>query len=125
MSTKASETTTLELVKFASAFAMVVAAVVVFYGFPQVSFLYRVIVLVGAVLLAGAVVYHTEPGHRLWAFGQGSRAEVRRMVWPTRMETVQVALIVFVMVFFVGLMLWAIDSIFSSFLRWFTGARGG
>jgi preprotein translocase subunit SecE len=41
-----------------------------------------------------------------------ARAELRKVVWPTRQETVQTTLIVVVMVVIVALILWALDAVF-------------
>ena len=57
-------------------------------------------------------------GQRLWHFIQGSRVEIRKVVWPTRTETTQTALAVFVFTLIMGLFFWALDS----GLLWLTGA---
>ena len=49
------------------------------------------------------------PGQLAWQFAVGTRAEVRKVVWPTRKETVQATLVVIVMVIIVGLYLWLLD----------------
>jgi preprotein translocase subunit SecE len=46
--------------------------------------------------------------------GQGSRTEIRKVVWPTRQETVQTTMIVVAFVLLVALILWGLDS----FLGW-------
>ena len=53
-------------------------------------------------------------GQRLWAFIQGSRVEIRKVVWPTRAETLQTTLAVLLMVLLVGIFLWLLDM----FLLW-------
>ena len=42
-----------------------------------------------------------------------SRTELRRVVWPTRVETTQTFLIVFVSIVLVGLLLWGLESLLS------------
>ena len=50
-------------------------------------------------MLAGAIVYTTEKGPgTLWLFLRDARTEVRKVVWPTRTETLQTTGIVIVMV---------------------------
>jgi preprotein translocase subunit SecE len=63
------------------------------------------------VLLALGVVYTTATGQRAWGFIRESRVELRKMVWPTRGETVQTTLAVFVMVLVVGIFLWLLDML--------------
>jgi preprotein translocase subunit SecE len=55
-------------------------------------------------------------GKRLWAFVQGSRIEIRKVVWPTQQETTQTAIAVFVFTLVMALFFWGLDS----FLLWLT-----
>jgi preprotein translocase subunit SecE len=50
--------------------------------------------------------------------------EVRKVVWPTRQETIQTTLIVIVMVFLLGILLWLFDMVLMSILRFLTGQGG-
>jgi preprotein translocase subunit SecE len=50
--------------------------------------------------------------------------EVRKVVWPTRQETMQTTLIVIVMVFLLGILLWLFDMVLMSILRFLTGQGG-
>ena len=73
---------------------------------------------VGLGNIAGVAIAMTSvQGQRLWAFIQGSRVEIRKVVWPTRTETTQTALAVFVFTLIMGLVFWALDS----GLLWLTG----
>ncbi len=73
--------------------------------------LYRVLALVALALVAGWVASQTQRGRELLILVKGSRTEIRKVVWPTRQETTQTTLIVFVFVIITGLILWALDSI--------------
>jgi len=91
-----------------------VAAVVINYRFPYQFIAMRLIAwIIGAFILAGLFFYTTQ-GQRLWVFVQASRAELRKVVWPTQQEIVRTTLLVIVMVVVAGLFLWAVDS----FLLW-------
>ncbi len=48
-------------------------------------------------------------GRTLWAFVQGSRVELRKVVWPTRQETMQTTLVVVVVIVVMGIFFWALD----------------
>jgi preprotein translocase subunit SecE len=48
-------------------------------------------------------------GKSFLVFLRESRLEVRRVVWPTRQETMQATLVVVALVFLVGLILWFLD----------------
>ena len=55
---------------------------------------------------------------------QGSRIELRKVVWPTRQETLQTTLVVFVAVFVMGIFFWLLDMILGSVTRALTGQGG-
>jgi preprotein translocase subunit SecE len=74
----------------------------------------------GAVALA----LTSQPGRKLWRFASDSRMEVRKVVWPTRQETIQTTLIVMVMVFLLGILLWLFDLVLMAILRFLTGQGG-
>jgi preprotein translocase subunit SecE len=66
--------------------------------------------IIDALVLVSLFFYTTQ-GRRFWIFAQASRAELRKVVWPTREETVRTTLIVMVMVVVAGLFLWGIDTL--------------
>ena len=63
-------------------------------------------------------------GQRLNAFIQGSRVEIRKVVWPTKQETTQTAIAVFVFTMIMALFFWALDSILLYVTRSLIGASG-
>jgi preprotein translocase subunit SecE len=123
MSAQTAESTTqvFDVVKQVISIIFVVAGVAAFYYFSEFSLLYRVLGLVVAVLVAMAMVLTTAMGQNIWSFILESKQEVRRVVWPTREETVRTTLMVFVMVFVVGLVLWCLDMFLFWGIRILTG----
>ncbi len=107
--------------KLAGAALVGLAGLVAFYALPVDSVLVKVLVLL--VMLGGAVAlfYLTAKGKRTAAFFRDARTEVRKVVWPTRAETIQTTLTVAVLVILVGLFLWMLDSILSWLFRLLTG----
>ena len=106
-----------DVVKQGLALALVVAGVAAFYYFSDVSgftLLYRVLMLVALVLLALGVMFTTVTGKNIWAFALEAKQEVRKVVWPSREETIRTTILVFGLVFLVGLILWFLDM----FLFW-------
>ena len=101
-------------IKLIFAVLVIVAAMVGFYYFEQESFLFRVLGLLGAFIVAAVIALTTEAGRNVRSYIRGSTIEVRKVVWPSRKETVQTTLIVFVMVLLVGIFLWLVDM----FLMW-------
>jgi len=83
----------------------------------------RVAIFVGSLVLAALIAWMSEPGRRTIAFAHESYNEVKRVVWPTRKETLQMTGIVFAFVAVMGLFLWVLDKLvqwllFSVLLGW-------
>ena len=103
-------TTGADKAKLAAAAALVVGAVVAFYALGAQDLWVRVAALV--VLLAAAVgaFFSSEPGKQLIAYGKDSVREVKKVVWPTRKEALQMTGYVFAFVVVMALFLWATDK---------------
>lgn len=113
-----------DVVKQVLSLVLVVAGVAAFYYFSEVSLLYRVLALVAVVVLALVLLLTTDAGLRFWAFMLEAKQEVRKVVWPSRQETMQTTLMVFAMVFIVGLILWLLDMFLFWGVRLLTGQGG-
>ena len=110
MVTKTEQTTSgFDTLKLMLALAILIAGVAGFYYFEDESQLLRVI---GMLVITGVsffIVSTTDVGRRSLSFVKDARVEVRKVVWPTRQETLQTTLAVLVMVVIVAIMLWLID----------------
>jgi preprotein translocase subunit SecE len=62
-------------------------------------------------------------GRNLWNFVQGSRVELRKVVWPSRDETVKTTLVVFLFVSIAGVFFWGLDVLLSWLAKKLTGAE--
>jgi len=107
-------TSVIDIVKLAVSLVFVVAGITAFYYFSDFQVLYRVLALVSVIGAAVAVVFTTAKGRGLWGFMLEAKQEFKRVVWPTKDEAVRTTLMVFLMVFIVGLILWLLDM----FLFW-------
>ncbi|HIF54060.1 MAG: preprotein translocase subunit SecE [Methylococcales bacterium] len=117
----------LDVVKQALSLVFVVAGVTAFYYFADVPgfiLLYRVLVLVAVVILALGIMLTTDAGRNVWLFALEAKQEVRKVVWPSREETVKTTLLVFGMVFLVGLILWFLDMFLFWGIKILTGQGG-
>ena len=114
----------LDTAKLALAAVLLVGAIAAFYFFEAHSLLLRVIGLLAAAGAAVAVASQTAIGRRAWAFVSDANMEVRKVVWPTRQETLQTTLIVIVMVILMGLLLWLFDMMLLAIVRALTGQGG-
>jgi preprotein translocase subunit SecE len=97
-------------IKIALAVLLVAAGLGGFYYFADSP----TIVRLGSVLLGFAVAafvfWTTVPGKHFYVYAQDSVAETRKVVWPTRKETIQTTAIVFAFVVIMALFLWAVDA---------------
>jgi preprotein translocase subunit SecE len=132
MNTQAEPATSVaDIVKQVFSVVFVVGGVAAFYYFStdhtyfkEVRLLYRVLGLVVIVLMALGMVLTTDLGRNVWSFVLESKLEVRKVVWPTREETMRTTLLVFAMVFIVGLILWLLDMFLFWGVRILTGQGG-
>ncbi len=100
---------TLDTLKMASAVAILLSSVFSFYYFAELSVLIRVLAVIFSVILSLIIFFSTQRGIIFWDFLQGSRLEMRKVVWPTKQETIQTTLTVFVFVLVLGIFFWLLD----------------
>ena len=96
--------------KLVMAGALVIAAVGAFYALSAQDLWLRVAALVALMLMGVGVFFTSEAGKQLIAYGQDSVREVRKVVWPTRKEAMQMTGYVFAFVFVMALFLWLTDK---------------
>ena len=96
--------------KLAAAALLVVGGVVAFYVLGKQDLWLRVVALL-VLIAAGVATYFTsESGKALIAYGRDSAREVRKVVWPTRKEAMQMTGYVFAFVVVMALFLWLTDK---------------
>ena len=96
--------------KLAVAAVLVVGAVVAFYALSSQDLWVRVAALLVLIAAAVATFFTSETGKQLIAYGNDSAKEVRKVVWPTRKEALQMTGYVFAFVFVMALFLWLTDK---------------
>jgi len=97
-------------IKIGIALLVVVAGLAGFYLLADSATIVRVGAVLGG-LIGGFVVFWTSaPGKEFYVFAQESIAETRKVVWPTRKETLQTTAIVFVFVLLMAIFLWLVDA---------------
>ena len=102
--------TSADKAKLAAAGLLVVGAVVAFYMLGQQDLWVRVAALLVLLIVAAAAFFSSEPGKQLIAYGKDSVREVRKVVWPTRKEALQMTGYVFAFVVIMALFLWLTDK---------------
>jgi preprotein translocase subunit SecE len=96
--------------KLAASGLLVVGAVVAFYALGKQDQWLRVVALLALLAVAVAIFFTSESGKQLIAYGRDSSREVRKVVWPTRKEAMQMTGYVFAFVFVMALFLWLTDK---------------
>jgi preprotein translocase subunit SecE len=115
------DTERLDILKLSVALLIILADLVCFYLFNEYSLLLRVIALLAGAGIGIAIALQTAKGKEIWSYFHDAQIEVRKVVWPTRQETIQTTLIVVVMVILVAIILWLLDM----FLGWSIGSIMG
>ena len=99
-----------EKIKMAVAALIAVGGIAAFYALADRPTVIRLAALMGAWAVALALMWFTESGRTFLAFARESWEEAKRVVWPTRKETLQTTGVVFVFVFTMALFLWMVDT---------------
>ena len=99
----------------------VAAAIGGFYYFEDQATWVRVIALLAAIGISGLIALQTAMGKTAWAFRREAIIEVRKVVWPTRKETIQTTSVVLVVVIIMALLLWMLDMFLAWAVRFLTG----
>jgi preprotein translocase subunit SecE len=111
-------------IKLIMAIAIAVAALVGFYLFQEQQQVVRVFGLLLGLGVAVFVASRSEMGSQAVAFSRGAVIEIRKVVWPTRKETVNTTLLVMAMVILVGIILWVFDMFLAWGIQLLTGQGG-
>lgn len=115
------ESSGMDTMKLLLAVILLAGGIVLFYFLEEYSSLLRVLGLLVITGVAVAIALQSVAGRRIWDFARASRSEVRKVVWPSRQETIQTTLIVFGMVLLVGIVLWVFDMILMAIVQSVTG----
>ena len=100
-----------DLVKWLVVVILVVVGVVGNQYYSAQPILYRVLALLAIAAVAAYVGLQTGKGKAFFVLAKEARAEIRKVVWPTRQETTQTTLIVVAVVLVMALLLWGLDSL--------------
>jgi len=97
-------------IKIAVAVLLAVAGMAGFYYLGDSPTILRVAAVMAGIILGSLVFWMTEPGKRFYAYAQDSVAETKKVVWPTRKETLQTTGVVLAFVLAMALFLWLVDA---------------
>ena len=110
-----------DTLKLGAALLLLVAGVVAFYWFDDQLLVLRVLGLLAVAGISVFIAAQSSTGKNIIDFIRGAKAEVRKVVWPTRAETTQTTLAVMLMVILVGIFLWLLDMVLLWAIQILTG----
>jgi len=110
--------------KLGLVYLFILTGVVGFTYFDESPMVVRVLSVIVGVALAAFVARYTLQGQNFYAFCRESSQETRKVVWPTRKETLQTSGLVFAFVVAMALFLWLIDAALMSIVRLTMGQDG-
>ncbi len=114
----------LDVLKLLIAAGLLVGGIYGYYWFVEWMLAIRVLLVLGGLAACIGVAATSTQGQRMWAFIQGSRIEIRKVVWPTKQETTQTAIAVFIFTLIMSLFFWALDSGLLWLTRTLVGSAG-
>jgi len=125
MNTKVeTESTRFDSLKLGIAVLLLAAGIVAFYRFDDQLLVVRVLALLAVAGVSIFIAAQSRTGRSIVGFIKGAQVEVRKVVWPTRAETVQTTLAVMLMVLLVGIFLWLLDMFLLWAIQILTGQGG-
>jgi preprotein translocase subunit SecE len=99
-----------DVAKLIAVAVLVIGSVAGFYLLSKQGGLVQWVALLAGLAAAAGVFLVSEPGRRFTAFGRDAWREVKKVVWPTRKETLQMTAYVFAFVVIMALFLWLTDK---------------
>jgi preprotein translocase subunit SecE len=99
-----------DVAKLAMAGVLVIAGVVGYYWLADSALVLRVLAVLAGLIAGAVVAYFSVPGREFAAFAAEAVAEVKKVVWPTRKETIQTTAAVFAFVVAMAVFLWISDK---------------
>lgn len=108
-------------IKLLVAFLLLVAGVAGFYLLADKPTVVRILAVLAGLGASIAVLWTTPVGQRSLGFISEAVVEARKVVWPTRKETVQTTLVVFVLVVVMAAFLAVVDIGFAFMVQWLMG----
>ena len=97
-------------VKLLLAFLLVIAGIAGYYFLADSATIVRVLSVLAGIVLGAIVAGMSPTGRQFFAFAGEARDEAKKVVWPTRKDTIQMTGVVMLFVVVMALFLWAVDS---------------
>ena len=99
-----------DIAKLVVAAALVIAGIVGYYWLADSALILRVLCVIGGLFAGAAVAWLSTPGREFTVFAAEAVNEVKKVVWPSRKETMQTTAAVFAFVVVMAVFLWVSDK---------------
>jgi preprotein translocase subunit SecE len=99
---------------------LLLAGVLAFQYLPQYGLLIRAFIVLFSMLAALGLAVTTPQGKQLLLFINGAKAETKKVVWPTKQETIQSTIVVMIAVVVFSVFMWLVDSLLLLIMSWVT-----
>jgi len=104
------QSTSIDKAKLALAGALVAAGLWAYYWLAESALVLRILAVAAGIAAGAAVAWFSAPGREFAVFAGESVTEVKKVVWPTRKETLQTTAAVFAFVVIMAIFLWVSDK---------------
>ena len=108
----------LDTAKLVLALGVLLGGIVAYYYYADVSVVIRAVGVLVAFIVGVWIAMQSFQGQLLWKFIQGSRVELRKVVWPTREETIQTTVAVLIFATIMGVFFWLLDLGLLALTTW-------
>ncbi len=113
----------LDKIKLSLSVLIIAVGISGFYLLADQPLVLRVVAFIAALVIAALVAWTSEPGKTFVTFSREAVVETKKVVWPTRKETMQSTGLVLAFVFVMAVFLWGVDSILASLIRLLLGTE--
>jgi preprotein translocase subunit SecE len=111
----------LDKIKLFLAILVIAVGISGFYLLADMPMVVKTGAFIGALAVAALIAWTSTPGKRFAVYVRESITETRKVVWPTRKETVQSTAMVVAFVFVMAIFLWGVDWVLASLVRLLMG----
>jgi preprotein translocase subunit SecE len=121
---KVAEVGTADKVKLGAAIVAVAAGIAGYYVLDSNANWQRWVAVIAGVVVGALLLAFSRYGHEFREFMASARVELRKIVWPSKEDTLKTTLTVFAFVAIAGVFFWGLDLLLSWATRAFTGTGG-
>lgn len=110
-----------DLLKWALVISLLIAGIAANYHWHELIWSLRFALGIILVCIILGLAAWTKKGKAAWGFIGEARTEMRKVVWPARKETMQVAAMIVIVVILMAIILWCVDSVLMWVVSKLTG----